>query len=384
MNRLLYIVANSIETLLRLFPFSAKTGLIKIGNPDRNSPVLITCNYHLTVTRVRIALRGTDVYLLVANSRGINVWCAAAGGLFTNHDIVSALKTTGVEDLVDHRNVILPQLAAAGIEAKAVQRKTGWKIIWGPVYAKDVPRFIQNNFKKTPEMRAVAFPVSQRAEMAVAWAFPVSIILALILIPFWREVIFPLALLVWGLSFLLFIAFPLYGHRLSSEGKRLGFIFFDFGRGGFQLIVWGLLMLGFFSYSILTKDFSWGFIVHWGFISFVAVLVLSFDLMGSTPAFKSGLHEDRLLKVVLDNEKCKGAAFCEQVCPRNCYAVDKNRHRATMAGADRCVQCGACIIQCPFDALHFRNPKDEIILPETIRKFKLNLMGKRAVRMDEK
>jgi NAD-dependent dihydropyrimidine dehydrogenase PreA subunit len=164
----------------------------------------------------------------------------------------------------------------------------------------------------------------------------------------------------------------------------LGFVFFDFGRGGFQLIVWGLLMLGFFSYGVLTNDFSWAFIIRWGFASFIVTLILSFDLMGSTPAFKSGLHEDRLLKIVLDNEKCKGASLCEQVCPRNCYAVDKNRHRATMPGADRCVQCGACIIQCPFDALYFRNPKDEIILPETIRKFKLNLMGKRAVKTDKK
>ncbi|MFQ6000166.1 MAG: 4Fe-4S binding protein, partial [Anaerolineae bacterium] len=48
--------------------------------------------------------------------------------------------------------------------------------------------------------------------------------------------------------------------------------------------------------------------------------------------------------------------------------------------SDRCVQCGACIVQCPFDALYFKSPKGEIILPETIRKFKLNLIGKRLVK----
>jgi len=111
---------------------------------------------------------------------------------------------------------------------------------------------------------------------------------------------------------------------------------------------------------------------------------LSLDMAGSTPVYKSGLHEDRLLKVVLDEEKCRVAGFCEQVCPRNCFEVDKQRHVTTRPRADLCVQCGACIVQCPFDALHFESPGGEVILPETIRKFKLNLMGKRLMEVDGK
>ena len=121
-----FLGVNILETLLRVLPFSCKPGLLRIGNPGRNSPVLLTCNYHLTVERVKRALKGMDVYLLVANSRGINVWCAATGGLFTNHDVISALKTSGIEESVDHRDVILPQLAATGAESRTVQRKTGW------------------------------------------------------------------------------------------------------------------------------------------------------------------------------------------------------------------------------------------------------------------
>ncbi|MFQ6117255.1 MAG: copper oxidase, partial [Candidatus Bipolaricaulia bacterium] len=124
MNLLKYIVANILETLLRGFPFPCRPGLVKIGNPDRDSPVFLTCNYHLTVERVKRALKGLDCYLLVANSRGINVWCAAAGGHFTNHDVISALKTSGIEELVDHRDVVLPQLAAPGIELKVIKQKT--------------------------------------------------------------------------------------------------------------------------------------------------------------------------------------------------------------------------------------------------------------------
>jgi len=384
MNLLRFIGITIVETLLRVLPFRCKTGLIKTGNPDRNSPVFLTCNYHLTVERVKRALKGIDAYLLVANSRGINVWCAATGGLFTNHHVISVLKVSGVEGLVDHRNLILPQLAATGVEAHVIRERAGWKVIWGPVYAKDIPAFIRNELKKTPTMREVEFPLRHRIEMAVAWAFPISVILALIMVGFWREAILALTLLVWGLSFLIFVSFPLYSRWLSSEDKRTGFVFFDFGRGGFQLILWGALVLGLLIYSLGAGDFSWGFVFRWSFITFIAVLLLSIDLMGSTPVYKSGLHQDRLLGVMLDEEKCKGAGFCEQVCPRNCYEVDRNRHMASIPRRGRCVQCGACIVQCPFDALYFKGPEGEVIHPETIRRFKLNLIGKRLVKVEEK
>jgi len=383
MNLLRFIGVNIIETLLRDLPFPCKTGLIKIGNPDRNSPVFLTCNYHLTVERVKRVLKGIDAYLLVANSRGINVWCAAAGGIFTNHNVISVLKVSGVEELVDHRNIMLPQLAATGVEADVIKKKTGWKVIWGPVYAKDIPAFIRNKLKKTPKMREVEFPLRQRIEMALAWAFPISMILALIMIPLWHEAISAVIFLVWGLSFLIFVSFPLYSQWLSSEDKRIGFVFFDFGRGGFQLILWGVLILGLIVYSLIADDFSRGFLFRWSFITLIAVLLLSIDLMGSTPVYKSCLHEDRLLRVILDEKKCRGAGFCEQVCPRNCYEVDRNRHIAIMPRAGRCVQCGACIVQCAFDALYFKSPKGEVIRPETIRRFKLNLIGKRLVKLDK-
>jgi NAD-dependent dihydropyrimidine dehydrogenase PreA subunit len=375
-----FIVINIVETFLRLLPFPSKTGLIKLGNPNRGSSVFLSGNYHLTVERVKRALKGIDAYLLIANSRGINVWCAATGGLFTNHDVMSVLKTSGVEELVDHRDVIMPQFAATGVEAKLIKRKTGWNVVWGPVFAKDIPAFIHNRLEKTPQMREVGFSWLQRIEMAVAWAFPISIISVILMIPFWREAIVPIILLVWGLSFFIFISFPLYSRWLQTEDKRVGLIFFDFGRGGFQLIMWGLLLIGIFSYGFLFQDLTWGYVCRWSIISLIIILLLSIDLMGSTPVYKSGLHEDRLLRVFLDKKRCRGAGHCEQVCPRNCYEVDKKRRIAGMPRADLCVQCGSCIVQCPFDALYFKSPKGEIITPETVRRFKLNLIGKRLVK----
>ena len=60
MNIFNYIIINIIETLLRMFSFPCKPGLIRIGNPDQNSPVFLTCNFHLTVERVKRTLRGID------------------------------------------------------------------------------------------------------------------------------------------------------------------------------------------------------------------------------------------------------------------------------------------------------------------------------------
>jgi NAD-dependent dihydropyrimidine dehydrogenase PreA subunit len=379
MNLANYIVVNIFETLLRVIPIPCKTGVMEIGKPDRNSPVFLTCNYHLSVERVKRALHGMDCYLLVANSNGHNVWCGATGGHFTNHDVISVLKTSGIEKLVGHKKVILPQLAATGIEAKDIQKKTGWKIIWGPVYAKDIQAFIRNKFEKTIEMRGVIFSLVQRIEMAIMWAFPFSLITSLITICFWPGVLLPLNALIWGLPFLIFVSFPIYSKWLNPKKKGVGFsqytVIFDFGRT--SLIFWGLSIFCLLGFSIMTHSLTGAFMLRWGFISLIIILIISLDLMGSTPVYKSGLHEDRFLEIVLDERKCKAAGFCEQVCPKNCYEMDTERHLAAMPGAAKCVQCGACIVQCPFDALCFMSPKGAILPPATVRRFKLNLLGKR-------
>lgn len=379
MKRLRYIVLTVVQTLLRVLPFPCRTGLVAIGNPGRDSPVLLTGNFGLTVQRVKRAIEGIDAYLLVANSRGVNVWCAATGGLLTNHDVVSVLKTSGIERLVDHRQVILPQLAATGIEGKAIHHRTGWKVIWGPVYADAIPAFLRGEMKNTARMRAVSFLWPQRIEMAVAWAFPISM-LALVILPWWREAVPPLIGMIWALALAIFLAFPLYEHRLETRRKSVGFVFFDFGQYAITLVLWGVTIAALILGATFAGDLSWGFVLRWGLASTVVVLMLSLDLMGSTPVYKSGLHEDRLLRITLDAQRCKGAGFCEQVCPVRVFEVDHDRRMAELPGIDRCVQCGACIVQCPFDALYFRAPTGDVVTPETIRRFKLNLLGNRMVK----
>jgi NAD-dependent dihydropyrimidine dehydrogenase PreA subunit len=374
-----YLCINVVQTLLRVLPFPCRSGLIKIGKPDRSSPVLLTCNFQLTVERVKRAVVGIDAYLLVANSRGVNVWCAATGGLLTDHDVISVLKTSGVEDLVDHREVILPQLAATGIEGKVIHRKAGWKVVWGPVYAADIPAFLRNGQQTGRALRTVSFPWPQRLEMALAWAFPMSL-LALFVWPVWKDGVLPLMGLVWLLSFAIFLGFPLYEERLHEERERVGFVIFDFGPRGILLIVWGLFIAGVAAYAVVSHAAFWTPVLRWGLSALVVILLLSLDLTGSTPVYKSGLHEDRLLRITLDPERCKGAAFCEQVCPVDVFVMDQSRRLVTLPRAAQCVQCGACIVQCPFDALYFGSPGGEVVAPETVRRFKLNLLGKRLVK----
>ena len=186
MSFIVYFFVSLVGVLMRLFPFPAKCGLVIIGNPDRSSPVLLTCNYHLTVLRVKRALKGVGAYLLVANSRGINVWCASAGGLLNNHSVISVLKTSGIEKLVDHRNLILPQLAATGVEPGVVKDKTGWKATFGPVYIEDIKAFLKSG-EKDVSMRKVRFDIIQRIEMTVAWAFPLSVVAAIVMLPLWPD-----------------------------------------------------------------------------------------------------------------------------------------------------------------------------------------------------
>jgi len=373
-----YLWVNVVQTLLRVLPFPCKTGLERIGDPGRDSPVLLTCNFRLTVERVRRALRGCNAWLLVANSRGVNVWCAATGGLLTNHDVVSVVKTSGIEDLVDHRRVILPQLAATGIEGLVVRRKTGWHVVWGPADVADVPEFLLRGQQAGRDIHTVRFPLRQRLEMAVAWAFPISLF-ALLVLPFWSQGVLPLMGLVWVLSILLFASFPLYEQHLRQDRQRVGFVLFDFGQRGMTLIFWALFLLGLVVYGALTGDLSWTMMLRWGIASLVVVLILSLDLTGSTPVYKSGLHEDRLLRIELDAERCTRAGMCAQVCPVDVFELADDQPVVLLPRAGQCVQCGACIVQCPVDALFFRGPSGDVVSPDTVRRFKLNMLGQRLV-----
>jgi ubiquinone/menaquinone biosynthesis C-methylase UbiE len=166
------------------------TGLYRVGNPDRESPVLVTGNYELTARRLVRELDGrVDCWLLIANSRGINVWCAAGGGHFTADDVISTIKIGGVQDVVDHRALILPQLCANGVDGWRIRRETGWGVHWGPVRAYDVPAYLAAGRVKTDAMRRVTFPLRDRLEMTVVSTIFFGVLLAIPFAIFWPHLL---------------------------------------------------------------------------------------------------------------------------------------------------------------------------------------------------
>jgi ferredoxin len=367
---------NIIETLLRFFPFPVTTGLREIGHPDRTSPVLVTGNFGLTVLRVQRALHGLDCYLLVANSRGINVWCAASGGHFSHHDVVSIIKTSGIQDLVEHRTVILPQLAATGIEARQIDEKTGWQVRWGPVEAADLPVYLAAQHK-TPTMRIGKFPLARRLEMAVAWAFPMSVFGGLLALLFWPADVLRVILLIWGMAIMLFAAFPRYEKWLVPQPSLDSHT--DLRPYGLALTVWSLTSLIICGLLMIVQRLFWQNFWPWSLAALLIALTLCVDLAGSTPTYKSGTHAEHSFAVHLDQGLCTGCRVCWQVCPRNVFDIMADDHKAALVRSTDCVRCGACIVQCPIDALWFQNAAGKIVTPDTVRRYKLNLLGKRAV-----
>jgi ubiquinone/menaquinone biosynthesis C-methylase UbiE len=145
------------------------TGLYSIGEPDEEAPVLLTGNFELTVRRLIKAVDGQiDAWLVVADSAGINVWCAAGGGYFTAEKVIAALTSSRVGELVQHRQLILPQLCANGVDGWRLRQETGWAVHWGPARAADIPNYIAAGLTKSESMARVRFPLKERLEMVTA------------------------------------------------------------------------------------------------------------------------------------------------------------------------------------------------------------------------
>jgi len=137
-------------------------GLYAVGNPDEDSPVIVTANYKLSFDHVRRELRRRDVWLLVLDTRGINVWCAAGKGTFASGELVKRISETSLARVVNHRRVIVPQLGATGVASKKVKKLSGFRVIWGPVRAGDIVRFLENKMQADQEMRRVTFSFIER------------------------------------------------------------------------------------------------------------------------------------------------------------------------------------------------------------------------------
>lgn len=357
-------MSSVFDTALRILPHRSRTGLVPIGNPDRSSPVLLTGNYTLTVQRVGKALVGRDVWLLVADSHGINVWCASGGGHLTHHDVISVIRTSRISEKVDHRRIVLPQLCATGVERSRIEEATGWEAVWGPASADDLPAFLDRGEHATRKERSVRFPLRDRVQMAIMWIAPLVPILWLVLWPLTGARAAAVdAGVVLVLVFVLYAAFPWLPLR-SMRGLPT---YAALSLAGFGI---GYALLGLAGISRPSA-------VVWLAVACVAGMgIASIDVAGSTPLLASSVNPSDF-EVELITDRCTGTAECVLVCPREVLLMDGHARKVRIAKPANCILCAACIVQCPTDALRFRFDDGHVVEPDVIRHTRMNLLGKR-------
>jgi hypothetical protein len=171
--------------------YTVDPGIYALGNPDGQAPVLVTANYKMSFDRLREALPVRNVWILVLDTKGINVWCAAGKGTFGTEELVSRISSSGLEQIVSHRELILPQLAGPGVAAHLVKKLSGFKVIYGPIRAKDLPTFLEAGLKATPEMRQKTFTIGERVVL-----IPIELVDALK----WTLMVLPAFFVLGGLG----------------------------------------------------------------------------------------------------------------------------------------------------------------------------------------
>ena len=335
----------------RWFPNPVEPGLRIIGKPDRNAPVLLTSNFHLSVRRVEKALKGENAFLLVAPSNGINVWCGACGGELNTHSATTVIKTSRIDERVDHRKIVLPQFSAPGIDRGYLKKETAMTGIFGPAYSKDLPLFLEDR-ETVREHNRAEFPLPFRLEMLLSMNFVVWFVIGIVTLSIDPKMFLPVSATFWTAGFILYAGFPvipgnsgwLKAAALSAIeviGVAAYSVFMSlpiFSHWKIMIALSGINMwLGFDLRGIvagLPSEAEW--LMH-------RLGMRSFGHIFSAGAFNPG-------KVNQDISNCNNCRTCLMVCPKDVFkAVGKNMIRVYRP--DACFSCNACVTQCPEKAL---------------------------------
>jgi NAD-dependent dihydropyrimidine dehydrogenase PreA subunit len=293
-----------------------------------------------------------DAWVLVAESRGVNVWCAAGGDEFNTHSVVSVVKTSGIADRVDHRRLILPPLGAPGICLEEVRAQTRWSVRWGPVRAADLPAYLAKRDRREEHMKRVTYDWRERLDTGVGSLFPFYLLGA--------------------------VGFLLFGRGLLAEYLLVGaltFVFFMLacpwlpGKRGLTKVILPEIVL---ACALLWSEFVFpgssalrpGLI-----IAMATLLVYSSELGGLASTMPSDLDpflarlgigalgnvdwagavRTELLnghrRLSYERDACDGCRQCVEVCPQGVWEMDAER-RAVLARRQDCTACRACLVQC--------------------------------------
>lgn len=349
--------------LLKYNPIRHAEGLYPIGNPGPDSPVFVSGNYFLAVKRLLRSLSGHDCWLLVADSAGINVWCAAGVCDFNEHKISDAVHSCDLTEKVSHRRLILPPLAAVGINLRILEKECGFHGEWGPVHAEDLPVWFAAGGQLSSEMSRSRFPLHERWINAVGVFFvffPLALLLGL---GNRRRRHFALLANGWNI-FGVFLAYPFLGARYpANRSLQVG------AMGAVLLCLHALL-------NPLARPLLRGRLLLGGLLN----ILVSIDMLGSTPFYKTTIGhwfssgDNCSLFQPRVTDACTGCRACIAVCPKGILELNPDTRRVQAVLERECMECLACLKQCPVDA--FENCgqgfKDDIKSVEGLEKFKRN------------
>jgi ferredoxin len=352
--------------LLRYNPIRHECGLIALGNPAPDSPVFVSGNYFHSVKRLIGALGGIDCYLLVADSAGINVWCASGVCDFNEHKIADAVNATGLGDKVCHRKLILPQLSAAGVNLKALEKECGFKGVFGPADFNHIKSYVNRGFRADEKMRCVRFSFADRFYnafgMSAVFLLPVIALKLILPKKYGREI-----------HFLLLMNFiNIFGNFMLYE--KLPFKY----PANNSLLIGAFIQAAIISYSLFKYLFMTPLIftlfAFYAASAFIINFLVSIDMLGSTPFYKTTIahwlktfDNKSLFQPLILEKACISCLRCAQVCPKGLFG--KNNGRIVIDYGRECCECLACIKQCPARAIVNKNGssfKDDIKSIENI------------------
>ncbi len=349
------VVQSVWDFIGRWFPNPVEPGLRAIGTPGRNSPVILTSNFHLTVRRVEKALKNENVFLLVAPTNGINVWCGAEGGDLNTHSVITAIRTSRINERVDHDRIILPQFSASGINLKLLKAETGRTGLFGPAYARHIPAFLRDHRTVFKNNKAV-FSLPFRLEMLLSMNFIYWFALAVVTLFVVPHKLMPVTLWFWLNGLILYTGFPWIPGK--SGWLKAGVI---------SLIEIVAIAL----YSALALNMPafafWKLMLGLSAIN----LMLGFDLKGIVAGYPSeaewlmkklgmksfghifSAEKQGEGKIRQDVGKCTDCRICLMVCPKGVFDVVGEKS-IRITNRQECFACNACVTQCPEDALFLK------------------------------
>jgi hypothetical protein len=214
-------------------------GLYAVGEPVAESDVFVTANYKMSFDALRSSLAGLNAWILVLDTKGINVWCAAGKGTFGTDELVSRISKVKLATIVSHRRIILPQLGAPGVSAPLVAKHSGFRVVWGPVRTADIKEWLATGRVKSASMREVRFGFKDRMlvaplELVHSWPLvPAALMLGLLFgLPAtdgWIQRALPASILLLGTIPVGTVLFPallpwLPARSFALKGASLGIV----------------------------------------------------------------------------------------------------------------------------------------------------------------